>query len=251
MLDFIDFTQRVVSAFALGTTIGIERQFRQCTTGLRTNALVSVGSCLFVMSALLLSNSDGAIRIASYVVSGIGFVGAGAIMKDGGQVRGLSTATTLWGSAALGVLCGFGFSEHAVIGMLVILTANIFLKKVSKNINLYIIKKQTVNNNINENTNELVLSDEEINYEIFIVCRKRDEIRIRRLVLTLLSEMPLILRSLQSSIGESDKNNVNLNADLIAYGDQKSLLEKIVSNVSMERGVISISWNLNALSNSE
>lgn len=250
MIDFMQFTQRALSALALGTAIGVERQFRQCTTGLRTNALVSVGSCLFVMSAFLLSNPDGAIRIASYVVSGIGFVGAGTIMKDGTKVRGLSTATTLWGSASLGVLCGIGFPEHAFIGVLVILFANIVLKKIANSINTYIFHKQTtqilVNDNGESKDETPVTSDEEITYEIAILCRKREEGRIRRLVLILLSELPLMLRSLHSSLDENDPNKINVYADLTSCTPQQLQLEKIVALVSMEKGVSAISWNLNS-----
>ena len=84
------------AAFIMGGLIGLERQFRQRTAGLRTNVLVAVGAAIFVDMANRLGGSDGAVRVVAYVVSGIGFLGAGVIMREEGSVRGLNTAATLW-----------------------------------------------------------------------------------------------------------------------------------------------------------
>jgi putative Mg2+ transporter-C (MgtC) family protein len=92
------FVRTIVSvavAFILGTLIGAERQWRQRTAGLRTNVLVAVGAAAFTDLGARLLGPDGATRIISYVVSGIGFLGAGVILKEGTQIRGLNTAATL------------------------------------------------------------------------------------------------------------------------------------------------------------
>ena len=94
------------TAFLLGGLIGFERQVRQRTAGLRTNTLVAVGAAVFVDMAFRLGGPEGAVRVVAYVVSGIGFLGAGAIMKEGANVSGLNTAATLWGSAAVGCCAG-------------------------------------------------------------------------------------------------------------------------------------------------
>ena len=86
----------LLSAFVLGSIVGFERQFRQRTAGLRTNALVAVGAAIFVDMAFRVGGADGGARVISYVVSGVGFLGAGAIMREGGSIRGLNTAATLW-----------------------------------------------------------------------------------------------------------------------------------------------------------
>src|SRR5579859_4724001 len=86
----------LATAFVLGALIGLERQWRQRTAGLRTNVLVAVGAAAFVDLGLRVAGADGGVRVISYVVSGIGFLGAGVIMKEGAQVRGLNTAATLW-----------------------------------------------------------------------------------------------------------------------------------------------------------
>jgi len=90
--DFLDTLVSLLSAFVLGTLIGAERQFRQRSAGLRTNVLVCVGAAAFVDLGNRLTGAEGSVRVIAYVVSGIGFLGAGAIMKEGMNVRGLNTA---------------------------------------------------------------------------------------------------------------------------------------------------------------
>ena len=96
LYDFFDTLVSLATAFVFGTLIGAERQYRQRTAGLRTNVLVAVGAAAFVDLAMHLAGADGAVRVIAYVVSGIGFLGAGVIMKQGLDVRGLNTAATLW-----------------------------------------------------------------------------------------------------------------------------------------------------------
>lgn len=122
-------------AFILGSLIGFERQYRQRTAGLRTNVLVAVGASLFVDMAATLGGHDGAIHVVAYVVSGIGFLGAGVIMREEGNVRGLNTAATLWGSAAVGACAGADLLIEAVLGTAFVLAANTLLRPVADKIN--------------------------------------------------------------------------------------------------------------------
>jgi putative Mg2+ transporter-C (MgtC) family protein len=103
-MDWKVFLLRVSIALLLGALIGAERQLRQRLTGLRTNALVSTGACLFVLMTQAVPGMapNDASRVAAYVVSGIGFLGGGVIMRDGFNVRGLNTAATLWCAELLG-----------------------------------------------------------------------------------------------------------------------------------------------------
>src|SRR4051794_6547947 len=89
----------LIVAFVLGTLIGSERQYRQRTAGLRTNVLVATGAAAFVDLGERLTGNHGATQTVAYVISGVGFLGAGVIMKEGTNVRGLNTAATLWCSA--------------------------------------------------------------------------------------------------------------------------------------------------------
>jgi putative Mg2+ transporter-C (MgtC) family protein len=130
------FAARAAAALALGAAIGLERQWRQRTAGLRTNALVALGAALFELFAVLLSGQHGVdpTRIAAYVVSGIGFLGAGVILRDSIHVRGINTAATIWCSAAVGVLAGAGYRPAAAIAAVLILTAHLALRPAAQRI---------------------------------------------------------------------------------------------------------------------
>jgi putative Mg2+ transporter-C (MgtC) family protein len=133
--DFIQTFIGLVVAFVLGTAIGAERQWKQRSAGLRTNVLVSLGACQFVDIAMKLDGGAGGARVVSYVVSGIGFLGAGVIMKDGLNIRGLNTAATLWCSAAVGACAGANLAAQAALLTLFVITANTLLQPLVNRIN--------------------------------------------------------------------------------------------------------------------
>lgn len=126
--DFLSTLVSLAVAFAMGTLIGAERQYRQRTAGLRTNVLVAIGACQFVDMAMHLSGPDGAVRVVAYVVSGIGFLGAGVIMKEGANIRGLNTAATLWCSAAVGACAGADLVAQSVLLTAFVLAGNTMLR---------------------------------------------------------------------------------------------------------------------------
>ncbi len=133
--DFLDTLVSLAAAFVLGTLIGAERQYRLRTVGLRTNVLVAVSAAAFVDLAMQLADADGAVRVIAYVVSGIGFLGAGVIMKEGMNVRGLNTAATLWGSAAVGCCAGADMLAQAVTLTTFVLAGNTLLRPLVNAIN--------------------------------------------------------------------------------------------------------------------
>src|SRR3954471_11315400 len=133
--DFLDTLVSLAVAFVLGTLIGAERQYRQRNAGLRTNVLVAVGAAAFVDLAMHLSGADGGVRVIAYVVSGIGFLGAGVIMKEGMDVRGLNTAATLWSSAAVGSCAGADMIAQAVALTAFVLAGNTLLRPLVNAIN--------------------------------------------------------------------------------------------------------------------
>ncbi|WP_315835231.1 MgtC/SapB family protein [Bradyrhizobium prioriisuperbiae] len=133
--DFIDTLASLAVAFVLGTLIGAERQYRLRTAGLRTNVLVAIGAAAFVDLAMHLAGPDGATRVIAYVVSGIGFLGAGVIMKEGTNVRGLNTAATLWSSAAVGACAGADLAAQAVALTMFVLAGNTLLRPLVNAIN--------------------------------------------------------------------------------------------------------------------
>lgn len=125
----------LATAFLLGGLIGIERQYRQRTAGLRTNVLVALGAAAFVDLANRLQGHEGAIHVTAYVISGIGFLGAGVIMKGEGSVRGLNTAATLWGAAAVGACAGGDLIAEALMTACFVLAGNTLLRPLVNWIN--------------------------------------------------------------------------------------------------------------------
>jgi putative Mg2+ transporter-C (MgtC) family protein len=124
----VEFIVRLFLALGLGALIGLERQLRNHEGGLKTNALVATGSAMFVMMAARFGEPD---RIVAQILPGIGFLGAGMIMRDGLHVRGLNTAATLWCSAAIGTLVGAGVRAMPALAAGTLVVANVVLREVA------------------------------------------------------------------------------------------------------------------------
>ncbi|MGW2816807.1 MgtC/SapB family protein [Streptomyces sp. NPDC001415] len=131
-LTTFDFALRLAVGVGCGALIGIERQWRARTAGLRTNALVAAGATLFVLYSEAVGDESSPTRVASYVVSGIGFLGGGVILRDGASVHGLNTAATLWCSAALGVLAASGRLDLALLGTATVLAVHLLLRPAGR-----------------------------------------------------------------------------------------------------------------------
>jgi len=108
---------RLALAAALGGAIGLDREFHEKPAGLRTNMLIALGSALFaILSVQLGAGAGSPDRIAAQVVTGIGFLGAGAILRTGDHIHGLTTAATIWVNAAIGMAAGLGSYTIAIVG---------------------------------------------------------------------------------------------------------------------------------------
>jgi len=127
------FFERLAIAMALGLMIGFERQWRQKTAGLHTSTLVATGAALFTMVPALVG-SDDIMRVAAQIVTGVGFLAGGVILRDGFNVRGLITAATLWATAAVGVLVGEGLLFEAAVGAVSITLLNLFCVPLAEQI---------------------------------------------------------------------------------------------------------------------
>lgn len=139
LASLLDTLVSLGAAFILGAVIGLERQYRQRTAGLRTNVLVCVGASSFVDLAVrfheIHGGTPGALHVIAYVISGIGFLGAGVIMREGGSISGLNTAATLWGSAAVGAAAGADLLLEAILATVFVVAANTVLRPVVHAIN--------------------------------------------------------------------------------------------------------------------
>jgi putative Mg2+ transporter-C (MgtC) family protein len=126
------FAIRLVVALFFGALVGAERQWRQRMAGLRTNALVAAGAAMFLTLSAFAVHPDDSFRIAGQVVSGMGFFGAAVILRNGLNISGLNTAATLWCSAAIGTLAGYGMYGSAATGAIAVLAANVGLRPIGK-----------------------------------------------------------------------------------------------------------------------
>ena len=133
-LSAIDFLMRLGVAALLGIAIGFERQWRQRAAGLHTSSLVSVGAALFALLDGIINAGD-ATRIVAGVVTGVGFIAGGVILRSGINVTGLNTAATMWATAAVGALAGFGLWPQATAGAVAIILLNVLLSPLADAIN--------------------------------------------------------------------------------------------------------------------
>ncbi|MEC5142935.1 MgtC/SapB family protein [Chitinophaga sp. 212800010-3] len=227
MLTIYDFTIRLAVAFALGAAIGTERQWRQRMAGLRTNILVALGASMFVALGVRIGG-DAAGRVTSYVISGIGFLGAGVIMKDGINVRGLNTAATLWCSAAIGALCGMKLIPEACVGTGFIILTHILMRPVGNKLSHLPIDKNAAI---------------QIGYLLSIKCKQDVENHLRVLLLQATNNNDkLLLRSLKST-DNGDPSVAIITAEILANSNEDGTMEKIAGRLTIEHQVSEVSWN--------
>lgn len=125
LLHFSEILIRLAAAALFGLVIGFERQWHQRAAGVQTTGLVATGAALFCIAPLALGESTGdPMRVVAAVVQGVGFIAGGVILKEGMNVRGLNTASTVWATAAVGALCGVGLIREGALGALAIVTLN-------------------------------------------------------------------------------------------------------------------------------
>ena len=223
------FALKMALAFVFGLVIGLEREWRKCSAGMRTNVLVSVGAALFMSMAVDIGGTAEE-RIASYVVSGIGFLGAGVILKDGASIRGLNTAATLWCTAAIGAFCGLGYKLEPFLGVIIIISAHIFLRPLTQTI---------------QKISPFRIADqEEFHYRFSALCYEEEENHIRTLFIQYIGNNPdLMLKSI-SSTDSCTSIQVTVDVEMISIKRQDRSMEKVASFLTLEKGIISIKWEL-------
>ncbi len=210
-------------ALACGAVIGSERQVRQRMAGLRTNALVSLGAAGFVVFSQLVINDASPTRVAAQVVSGIGFLGAGIICRDGFNVHGLNTAATLWCSAAVGVLAGIGAWQFAGLLTAMVVFVNLGLRPLVK-----WLKRHTTTNARAARQIKLVLT-----------CLPEHEAAMRLLLVRSLALGGLHILELACLPGED-----GLELQAVLGGEELSdhAVEQAVQRLAAEPGLRRIRW---------
>jgi putative Mg2+ transporter-C (MgtC) family protein len=227
MLPDWSFVVNTVIALLMGMAIGFERQWRQHPAGLRTNTLVALGAALFVSLAgpNLLNDTNSPTRMASYVVSGLGFLGGGVILRDGLNVKGLNTAASLWCSGAVGTLAGSGLPGYAVIGTVAVLGVHLGLRPIA----LWIDARTKM------------ATDVETWYRLRIEAESSHDAQIRTILLRHVgSHAKMNLQGLSTQ--EIEGNRTVVLADIFALERSDRAMEEIVARVSIEPAVKAVSW---------
>lgn len=225
----LDFVLRLLLAAGCGMVIGLERQYRSRTAGLRTQALVAMGAAAFVLFGSELGVGQGSLQIAAYVVSGVGFLGGGVILRQGLSVQGLNTAATLWCSAAVGCLAAGGLVVPALAMTALVLLVHLLLRPLGR------LVDRAPDANA-ETIGAFVLT-------VRILEEREQDVRE---MLSDALESPDVLVLAMSSHEEeatsSGPGDVVLEAELLIEGDAPEFLDAVTTRLSRDTGVRAMSW---------
>jgi putative Mg2+ transporter-C (MgtC) family protein len=225
-MNLATFTMNIGCALLMGMAIGLERQFRQHVAGLRTNALVSVGAALFVSLSQLLDKESSPTRIAAQVVSGIGFLGGGVILREGFNVRGMNTAATLWCSAAVGTLAGAGYLVHGALGTVAVLVVHLTLRPFVRRIDAWTKGAKEV----------------ETLYRVKVVCADREEVVVRQILMRHVNSQPSMTVQGISTQDADQPGKTAVVAEVFSSERNDRYLNDLVSRISIEPSVTAVSW---------
>ena len=225
-MDPRDVAVRLGAALILGAVIGFERQWRQRMAGLRTNALVSIGAAGFVVFSATVSSDNSPTRVAAQIVSGIGFLGAGVILREGINVRGLNTAATLWCSAMVGTFAGAGLIVASALAGAFVVGTNLFLRPIVRLVN----------------RRPFGAAEIETHYSVELRCQGQEEAHIRALLLQSAATANLGLRRLTSE-NLKDSPQVTVSALLVSAIRNDTALEQIIGRMSLEPFVTAAHWH--------
>lgn len=223
MMGMTDYMFRIGCAFLMGALIGLERQFRQHNAGLRTNILVALASAAFtVLSVTMTTDSGDPSRVAAQIVSGIGFLGGGLILKEGFTVRGLNTAATIWCSAACGTLSGVAMYKEGFVLVIFVLLTHCLLRPLCK----YIVKCTT----------------KVYHYTIRVECQRSASDMIQSIIMDTLAFNKEVKMNSMFYKGDGEKN-VMVCCDIQILGEHKVLLDLVVSRLRSRPEVSSAGWD--------
>lgn len=219
-MEYRVFLYRISISFLLSLLVGLERQVRGRAIGLRTSVLVSIGTFMFVSFSVQMMAYD-VTRIASQVVSGIGFLGAGVIIKDGTNIKGLNTAATLWCNAAIGVLCAGGLIVEATIGTCFILFSNIVLRYFTRKVHL---------------TKRVKIYDD---FVLKVTCEGEVSDVIRKQIMDIFDKDYATLTSIETK--ELELGQVRITSECKVIASKSSIIENLMNDISENKEVISAS----------
>ena len=211
----LSFIINLLISIAAGIIVGMERQWQKKMAGVRTTALVSFGACMFVTLSTFMAGADSSpTRMAAQVVSGIGFLAGGVIIRDGFSVSGINTAATLWCSAAIGSMIGAGYPLQGIVAAFMLMLMNIVLRSLSYKVDNF--------------------RSDSTHYYVSVTCLQEDEIKVRTKILHTLNTLSLDFN--QITCGAVKDGRVDILIDLEINANEsmtqirvKSLVEKLLT----------------------
>lgn len=230
-----DFAIHLAVAAVLGAIIGLERQYTRHPAGILTNLIVCLSAYSFTAFSFLVNVHEikDITRVAAQVVTGIGFLGAGVILREGGNIRGLNTAATVWASGAVGILCCLDNMLYAVMVAAAIVLLHLVLHPLSHKLDKF--RKYDKNDKNNE----------EALYRISVVCPEEQELEVRKEIMRIIKNEPdALLHTLETVNSSSDENNKKIRAYITTKTNDDSLIENLITKVGKNEGVISAGWKV-------
>ena len=262
------FTIRLLVGFLLAVGIGIERQWLKTREVLKINVLVTLGSAMFVMLSIMTPGDSSPTRISAQIVSGVGFLGGGVILREGASVRGINTAATLWCAAAIGTLVGSGFLVQAYLATLVVVGANLLLRPLVETFkNQQVDRHNRLNNNFELDDSEELLPisdnfqatqlgtniDNIYQYNCRLSCSPVDEVQILESIADFARQHNLAITSIQSELTAKEteiaETEIKLTFQSTNSHSQPDLYPQIVKLLKSVTEIDSIGWNVLAINN--
>ena len=221
-LSIGQFEMRLLLAFVLGAIIGLERQWQHKIAGLKTNSLVAGGAALFILlSEKITGDSSAAARVAAQIVTGIGFLGAGVIMREGINISGINTAATIWCSGAIGSIAGMGYWYESTIGAAFVLLAHILLRPLGNKIDKKIVQ----------------IENSGFKYLLRIHCSKDTMEELRSVLVNAVKNISTLHIS---SINTEDHNMII--AEIKSLDKRQTDIEELVGQIGVLKDVKSVKW---------
>ncbi len=270
-ITWTTFSIRLLIGFFLAVGIGIERQWLKKRAVLKTNVLVTLGAAMFTMLSIMTPGDASPTRIAAQIVSGVGFLGGGVILREGASVKGTNTAATIWCAAAIGALVGSGFLVPAYLSTFAVIGANLLSKPLEEAF------KQQRNEQRNKNflalDNVKQLNDAEItasianlkpladsvgvnsrNYQYYceLLCFSENEVQVLEVISHFARKHDLTLIKMQSknvlSEIEPGELEIEIKVDFSSQGNELGLSdsEEIIRLLKTEAKVSSVTWQISS-----
>jgi len=224
----LELVLRMSAAMLVGAIVGLERQYHQRVAGTRTNALVAAGAAAFTIGgAALTTSTEAQAHVAAQIVSGIGFLGAGVIFKEGLSVHGLNTAATIWCSAAIGTLFGMGQYFLGLVTGAIVLITNVALRPLA--VRLHPMQPPT--------------REQGICYNIVLEFAVERQAGIRELLLEQFAASPMTVIGLESGAGATP-SRARLVAMVRGVGPNDDLIEQAIAKLNAAHELSAVSWTL-------